>query len=364
MVCLGREAETVLDAARDRYGRYVHHHAAAARAHRNRKALQAYAAYLAPHAGDLLAAARRVLDDLPHARHTTGWRALLDSLATAHTEIAQVLNQPAAPGTVTEGEQHTAVWPYLAFWAEHSYIATDLADESHQPEVPLTDEEQQMWTEMAQAAQRRGELDLIESWYAADGHAITLAHLFEDDASTVIALSGDPDSQGWRVIGHYVDEYLARQALPTAVQPGVLQPDVSRFNRPDPAPEVSLQELVRDVTEARAAGDVSEALLVTTRHGYDAGPLVRLHELLGKAGQFAQALETVRGTQVAARLAALRRQLDFLTHEVHEVAEELGASVAVLPPHRTPRPRTRPRPALDTPPPPGSTLGPATARHR
>ncbi|WP_257234173.1 hypothetical protein [Streptomyces sp. JV178] len=365
MMRIGREVETALDATRDRHGRTVHHDAAAAaRAHRDQAALQAYATYLVPHAGELLAAARRALDALPPARHTAAWRSLLDNLAASHSEIAKVLDQPAAPGSTAEREQHTAVWPHLAFWADHSYLATELADQHQQRDIPLTDEEQQMWTDMAHAAQQRGELDLIESWYTADGRLITLAHLIEDDSSTVIALSGDPDAPGWQVIGHYANEYIAGQALPSEVPPGVLHPDVSRFNRPEPAPEVSLQELIRDVTEAQTAGDVSDVLLTATQHGYNAGPLVRLQELLATAGQFAHALDTVRGQQIAARLAALGRHLDFLTREVHEAAEDLGASVAVLPPHRTPRPRVRPRPALDTTPPAPPARGTSAARHR
>ncbi|MFG2707381.1 hypothetical protein [Streptomyces sp. NPDC048386] len=365
MAVIDRETETALDTARDRYGRTVHHHAAAAaRARRNQAALQAYAAYLAPHADDLLTAARRALDALPPARHTAGWRALLDSLAASHAEITKVLDRPAAPGLAAERDQHTAMWPHVAAWADHSYIATHLADQHHRPELSLTDEEQQMWTETAQAAQRRGELDLIESWYAADGRPITLAYLIEDDTSTVVALTGDPDAPGWQVIGHYANEYVAGQALPPAVPPGVLRPDVSRFNRPEPAPEVSLQELIRDVTEARAAGDVSEALLTATQRGHDAGALPRLQELLEIAGRFAQALETVQGRQIAGRLAVLGRQVDFLTSEVREAAEDLGATVAVLPPHRTPRPRIRPRPALDTTPPAPPARGSTPARHR
>ncbi|WP_409000233.1 hypothetical protein [Streptomyces ipomoeae] len=365
MMHIGREAETALDATRDRHGRTIHHDAAAAaRAHRNQTALQAYSTYLLPHAGELLAAARRALGALPPARHTAAWRSLLDSLATSHSEIAKVLDQPAAPGSTAEREQHRSVWPHLAFWAEYSYLATELADQHQQREIPLTDEEQQMWTDMAHAAQHRGELDLIESWYSADGRLITIAHLVKDDTSTVIALSGDPDAPGWQVIGHYANEYVAGQALPSAVPPGVLRPDVSRFNRPEAAPEVSLQELIRDVTEARAAGDVAEVLLTAAQHGYNAGPLVRLQELLETTGRFAHALETVRGQQVAARLAALGRHLDFLNREVHEAAEDLGASVAVLPPHRTPRPRIRPRPALDTTPPAPPARGPSPARHR
>ncbi|AJC55066.1 hypothetical protein [Streptomyces sp. 769] len=371
MAAIDRETETTLETTRDRYGRTVHHHAAAAaRARRNAAAVEAYATHLAPHATHLLDAARSNLDELPPARHTTAWRTLLDALAASHSEITRILSHPAAPGSVAEREQHQLLWPHLAAWADHSTIATDLADQPHQTEPKLTDEERQMWTEMAQTAQRRGELDLIESWYAADGRRITLAYLVEDDtSSTVVALAGDPDAPGWEVIGHYPHEYAAGQALPRAVPPGVLRADASRFNRPEPAPEVSLQELLQDVVEARAAGDVSEALLSATQQGYDAGPMVRLKELLHTAGQFANALETVQSRQIAARLHALDRQLDFLTREIHDAAEDLGATVAVLPPHRTPRPRfinAPARPALNTTPPSGPAASAPTgaARHR
>lgn len=87
--------------------------------------------------------------------------------------------------------------------------------------------------------------------------------------------------------------------------------------------------------------------LTATQHGHDAGPMVRL-----------------QGRQIAARLAALGRQVDFLTGEVHEAAEDLGATVAVLPPHRTPGPRIRPRPALDTTPPSAPPRTSAPTRHR
>ncbi|KPC62659.1 hypothetical protein [Streptomyces chattanoogensis] len=369
MAVIDRESEKALDTTRDRYGRTLNHYAASSvRARRNQAAVEAYATYLVPHAGHLLDAARHTLDELPPARHIAAWRALLDSLAAAHGEIVRILDRPAAPGSTAEREQHTAAWPHLAAWADHGCIAADLADQHYQREPELTDEERQRWTKMAQATQRRGELDLIESWYAADGRRITLAYLVEDDTSTVIALVGDPDAPGWDVIGHYPDEYAAGQALPRAVPPGVLRPDASRFNRPEPAPEVSLQELLQDVVEARAAGDVSEALLSATQQGYDAGPMVRLQELLHTAGQFANALETVQGRQVAARLHALDRQLDFLTREVHSAAEDLGATVTVLPPHRTPSPQftnAAVRPALNTTPPSGPAVAAVTgaARH-
>ncbi|MBZ3904431.1 hypothetical protein [Streptomyces griseiscabiei] len=362
---IGRESETALDVTRDRHGRTVRHATAAtALAHRDQAALQAYATYLFPYADDLLAAARRVLDALPPARHTTAWQAQLDHLAASHTEIAKILSQPAEPGSPAERAQQQAAWPHLGFWADHSYLATEITDPDKHREIPLTDEEQRRWTDMAHAAQRRGELELLESWYAADGRSITLAHLAEGDSSVVVAASGDPHAPGWQVIGHYADEGVAHRALPSPVPPGVLRPDVSPLDRPEPAPEVSVQELICDVSEARAAGEVAEALLTATQHGYQAGPLVRLQELLATAGQFANALDTVGGRQVAAQLAALGRHLDFLTQEVRETAEDLGASVSVLPPHRTPTLRIRPRPAPGTTPPAPPARGPAPARHR
>ncbi|WP_447035850.1 hypothetical protein [Streptomyces sp. DSM 118878] len=367
MAVIDREGEAALDMTRDRYGRTVHAGAAAAaRAHRDKAAVEAYATHLAPHAEALLDAARRALDELPPARHLAGWRALLDSLAASAAEIRRALDRPAAPGSRAERTQHAALWPHLTAWADHSPIAGNLANQrdGQHHKAPLSDEEQQMWTERARAAQQRGELDRTESWYAADGQPITLAHLVEDDDSTVVALRGDPDTAGWQVIGHYANEYEAGKVLPAAVPPGVLRPDVSVFTRPEPAPEISLQELIRDLVEARHAGDASNALLGATQRGYDAGPMVRLQELLETGSQFASALETVQGRQIAARLSALGRQVEFLTREVEEAAEDLGATVAVLPPHRTPVLRTRPRPAVDTAPPAAPPRASTTARHR
>ncbi|QKW04215.1 hypothetical protein [Streptomyces sp. NA02536] len=367
MAVIDRETEAALDMTRDRYGRTVHAGAAAAaRAHRDKAAVEAYAAHLAPHAEALLDAARLVLDELPPARHLAGWRAVLDGLAVSAAEIRRALDRPAAPGSPAARAQHAALWPHLAAWADHGSIASNLADQQggQHHKAPLTDEEQQMWTKKAQAAQRRGELELTESWYAADGQPITLTYLVEDDDSTVVALRGDPDAPGWQVVGHYAHEYGAGKVLPAPVPPGVLRADVSRFNRPAPVPEVSLQDLIRDVVEGHSAGDASSALLSAVQRGYDAGPMVRLQELLETSGQFASALETVQCRQIAAHLAALSRQIEFLTREVEEAAEDLGATVAVLPPHRTPVLRTRPRPAVDTTPPTPPPRASTTARHR
>ncbi len=361
MAVIDSETEAALDMTRDRYGRTVHAGAAAAaRAHREKAAVEAYATHLAPHAEALLNAARRVLDELPPARHLAGWRAVLDGLADSAAEIRRALDRPATPGSQAELTQHAALWPHLTAWANHSSIASNLADQHHK--APLTDEEQQIWTERAQAAQRRGELELTESWYAADGQPITLAYLVEDDDSKVVALRGDPGVPGWQVIGYYAHAYEAGKALPAPVPPGVLRADVSRFNRPAPAPEVSLQKLIRDVVEDHTAGDASNALLGAVQRGYAAGPMVCLQELLETSSQFASALETAQGRQIAARLSALGWQIEFLTREVEEAAEDLGATVAVLPPHRAPVLRARPRPAVDTTPPTPPPRASTTAR--
>ncbi|MER6566970.1 hypothetical protein ABT288_12425 [Streptomyces sp. NPDC001093] len=365
MAVIDRETETALDATRDRYGRTVHHGAsAAARGRRTQAALATYATHLAEQGHQLLHAARSSLDQLPSAPHTAAWRDLLDALAASHSEITRVLDHPAAPGSADEHEQHTAVWPHLAFWADYGSVAADLADQHHQPGPQLSAEDKHLWTEKARAARRRGELDPIESWYAADGRLVTLAYLVEDDASTVIALAGDLDTAGWEVIGRYEHESAAGQALPRAVPPGVLRPDAaSRFNRPEPTPERPVRELLQEVIEARTAGEVSEALLTASQQGYEAGPLVRLERLLDTAASFSYALDTVRGQQIGARLDALGRQLAFLTREVHDAADDLAATVGVLPPYRTPvPPRIRPRPALSTTPPTPPPRSTAAAR--
>ncbi|MET9104997.1 hypothetical protein [Streptomyces zhihengii] len=366
MAVIDHEYEVALDTARDRFGRTVHAGAAAAaRARRDEAAIEAYATHLAPHAEDLLDAARRALDELPPARHLAGWRAVLDGLSASTAEIRRVLDRPVT-GPSAERARRAALWPHLTAWADHGSIASNLADQhgTRRYRPSLTMEEQQAWTEKAQAAQQRGELDLIESWYAADGQPITLAHLVEDDDSTVVALHGDPGAPGWKVIGHHAHEWEAGKALPPAVPPGVLRPDISRFNRPVPVPEMSLQELIRNVVEGHSAGDASNALLSAVQRGYHAGPMVRLQELLETSAQFASALETVHGRQIAARLSALGRQIEFLAREVEDAAEDLGATVAVLPPHRTPVLRMRPRPAVDTTPPAPPPRASTSTHHR
>ncbi|MER7728528.1 hypothetical protein [Streptomyces sp. NPDC096323] len=360
MAHLDRETETALDAVRDRHGRILRpQEAAAIRTRRARSALNGYRLDLAESAVPLLKAARSALDAMQPTAHTQAWCDMLDSLATSHLEILRAADQPAAHETQT-------VWAHLAHWAENGAIAAYLADLHHQPGPEFTPEEAREWTGRAQLAQSQGALDLIESWYAADGRRITLAYLVEEDASEVVALTGDPNAPGWSVIGRYDNEYLAGRALPRPVPPGVLRAEgSSRCDRPHMAEEIPVQELLRDVTEAHCAGDVSEARLQAADQGRDCGPMTRLHQLLNEAARFSHALESVQGQRLGARLDSLGRQLEFLAREVQDAAHDLGATVAVLPPHRVPKPpRIRPRPALETTPPPAPPKRtPATARH-
>ncbi|WP_406161665.1 hypothetical protein [Streptomyces canus] len=126
------------------------------------------------------------------------------------------------------------------------------------------------------------------------------------------------------MIGHYAHEHEAGKAL--------------------------LQELIRGGVEGHTAGDASNALLGAVQRGYAAGPVVRLQELLETSSQFASALETVQGRQISAPLSALGRQIEFLTREVEEAAEDLGAPVRVRPwtPRRHPAPARPPAPFAAT----------------
>ncbi|MGW4441939.1 hypothetical protein [Streptomyces sp. NPDC004682] len=370
MLAISREGENALDTAWDRPGRAARvQGAAAARTHRDAAATASYTTHLAPHVDQLLQAARHTLDQLPPARHTDAWRALLASLAASQAAIRRLLAQQAAPGSDAERQRNAAAWPHLAFWAEHGAVVETLAAlDLRQTEPDLTNEERRTWTQKAHAAQRRRELDLIESWYAPDGRRVTLASVFGGNTDTVVALTGDPHSPDWEVIGHFGDIDTAREALPPPVPPGMLRPDASMVNRPEPHPEVSLRVLMQDIVAARTAGNVADTLLTLTQPDPAAGPALLLTQLVSTAAQFASALESMQAQQVAARLGTLARQLSFLTNELQDAAEDLGATVAVLPPHRIPSAtRLAARTALtiaSSTAPPRSSAAPFSRHHR
>ncbi|MEV7064303.1 hypothetical protein AB0N97_16045 [Streptomyces collinus] len=145
-------------------------------------------------------------------------------------------------------------------------------------------------------------------------------------------------------------ERIPYTATLTDMAPGTMLLFVER-----PSRQLDYSSAPSPIVEGQTAADVSEALLDAVRRGYDAGPMVRLRELLETNGRFANALETVQGRQVAARLSALGRQIEFLTREVEEAAEDLDATVPVPPPHPHPRSARRPAPAR----PPASSAAPS-----
>ncbi|MEU3502490.1 hypothetical protein ABZ726_17595 [Streptomyces hundungensis] len=325
---------------------------------RRREGAEAFKHYVAPHANTLLSAARSAVDAMPPAWHHAAWRELIDDMAHAASQIHRIRSEPTVhPEPEASRVRHLQLWPYVLAWAERSFIISDLA-EQHRPAVQaLASEEQQLWTDRAQAAWRRGDLDADDVWYSADNELITVAHLVEHGEPTVVVLAGEPGSAQMRVLGHYDTLNEAVQASPPAVPAGVLNPNFAPFAPQPPAAEVSVAKLVRQVDEARHTGDVSMALLdAVDTSGRSRGPLPRLTELLDRAASFADALETKQGQRSAARLSVLARQLGALREEIESVAERLGAGV--LPPHRTPRPLFHLSPQPRTPTPPGLT-GPA-----
>ncbi|MGP9017646.1 hypothetical protein ACT1U9_04445 [Streptomyces sp. BR1] len=309
------------------------------------------------------------MDAMPPARHHAAWRELVDDMAHAADQIHRIHSAPTGqPEPDASRVRHLQLWPYVLAWAERSFIVSDLAGQHRPTGAPLTHEEQQLWTDLAQAAWRRGDLDVDDVWYSADNELITLAHLVEHGEQTVVVLAGEVGSEQMRVLGHYDTVNTAVEASPPAVPAGVLHPDVAPFAPQAPTAEAPVAKLVRQVDEARHTGDVYMALLdAVDDSGFSRGPLPRLTELLDRAAKFADALETRQGQRSAARLSVLARQLGALREEIESAAESLGAGV--LPPHRTPRPAFHTSPTLPAPPvtPPAGPAAPrtpGTARRR
>ncbi|MGW5679748.1 hypothetical protein ACWEV4_32510 [Streptomyces sp. NPDC003860] len=348
--------ETVLDGLRNRHGTIIDAHAAAeAVEERNHAATEVYRTILMPHTGTLLTAARGALDSLPPARHHAGWAARLDDLEHAADQIQQILaGATSGPDNETAHTTQQAMWPHLVTWAEHAGTACDLADQQHTPTTTaLPDDELRKWTHLARAARASGRLTPYESWYDADQRLITIAVLQHDNEMlTAVALAGDLDSPDVQVLGHYEDELEAIDASPPPVPPGVLHPAASPYAERAHSAEVSFQALIQDVREARRASDVAEAIeTAVDRYGLTRGQLVRLEEFVSVCAEFAHALGTQHAQRVAGRLGALSRQFAVLTAELREAGDDLGSTVAVLPPHRTPLPHRLPgtgHPAIPT----------------
>ncbi|WP_125534077.1 hypothetical protein [Streptomyces sp. WAC 06725] len=351
-----RRGARALADLRDRYGGLFD--TAAARqavAERNRDAAQDFTNHLLPHAESLLTQARTALAALPPARHHSAWKLLLNDLDHATCHSRRILS--AQPETTA---RNAALWPYITTWAEHTPVVRDLVGQHDRPAISpsLPVEEQRYWTGLVQAARGRGTFDAFETWYDATGQQITLAHLDGEDA-TVLALAGDLGSPRLHVLGHYPDQHTAARSLPPPVPPGVLRPDVSPYSERVLSPEVPVQDLTRDVVEARQTGDVADLLLSVTNGTGPAGVLARLGEFVSACAEFGDALDTRDGQRLAARLHDLAAQVSQLTGELRAVGEDMAATVGVLPPYRTARPRHLP----SAPPPPAlSAQRPAEQR--
>ncbi|AZM56319.1 hypothetical protein DMA15_30105 [Streptomyces sp. WAC 01529] len=336
---------------------------------RRREGAELFERHVAPHANTLLAAARSAVETMPPARHHAAWRELIEDMAHAADHIVRIRSAPdsqAEPDATRA--RHLQLWPYVLAWAERAFIISGLAEQHRPTGPPLPLEEQQLWTDLALEAWRRGDLDVDEVWYSADNELITLAHLVEPDDQTVVVLAGELGTEQIRVLGHYDTVQKAVEASPPPVPAGVLRPDFSPFAPPTPAAEAPVAKLVRQIDEARHTGDVYMALLdAVDDSGFSRGPLPRLADLLDRAATFADALETKQGQHSAARLSVLARQLGALREEIESAMEGLGAGV--LPPHRTPRPAflVTPTPPAPSPTPsavPAAPPAPGTARRR
>ncbi|MFB6992212.1 hypothetical protein ACFC0C_16355 [Streptomyces sp. NPDC056178] len=361
--------ETTLAGLRNEYGITTDARAAGqAIAERNRETFEAFQQHLLPHTSALLGHARTALALMPPAGRHGGWELLLDDLALAAAQIRRTLDAtPADTDERTIRARDAKLWPYLRTWADHGYIVRDLADQ-HRTPIPgtaLSADERQQWTVRARSARARGILDVFDSWYDAAGRLITLAYL-DDEDTTVLALAGDLDGPDVQLLGRYDTEYEAGQASPPQVPAGVLVPLASHSTDSDMAVEVSVKALTSGVIKARHSCEVAEALLGAVDHNVHApGPLAHLNELVGAAAHFADALETRHGHRLAGRLTWLTRQLDTITHELQETADDLSSLAGVLPPHHVASPRhlsARGQPALGTAPPAGPAPSTSTAR--
>ncbi|GCD41864.1 hypothetical protein GKJPGBOP_01521 [Streptomyces paromomycinus] len=339
-----RSAQALAD-LRDRYGGFFD--TAAARqavAERNRHAAQDFTNHLLPHAESILTQARTALAALPPARHHSAWKLLLDDLDHATIHSHRILAAQPVPTA-----RHAALWPYITTWAEHTPVVRALIGQYHRPAVlpSLSVQKQRYWSGLVQAARGRGTLDAFETWYDTTGQQITLAHLDGED-TTVLALAGDLGSPQLHVLGHYPDQDTAARSVPPPVPPGVLRPDVSPYSERVLSPEVPVQDLTQDVLEARQTGDVADLLLSVTNGTGPAGVMPRLGEFVSACAEFGDALDTHDGQRLAARLHDLAAQVSQLTGELRAVGEDMAASIGVLPPYRTARPRHLP----PAPPPP------------
>jgi hypothetical protein len=335
---------------------------------RRNAALAEYGAQvLLPHTATLLAQARTRLDDLPTARHHTGWRLVLDDLDYAADRVQNLLSLPESE--VSAEQRDRALWPYLETWGDRSMLLWELIHHpAPQPLPQLPSEQEQQLTEWARGARMRGHLFPYMSWYEASGTQITLTYQEDpEDIPTCLALAGDIDSPHMRVIGAYEDDDQALAALPRPISPGILRRGRPEIARSLPPPEAELRNLILDVTNAQHSSELAEAIHMATAHDPAPSAAAEFSQFLATCGEWADALDTREGAQAAERIRLLTDQFTHVVRELRDLGEDLEGSLGMLPPHRTPLPRhlPSPKPALSTRlPGTHSVLPPAAAARR
>ncbi|WP_406220698.1 hypothetical protein [Streptomyces decoyicus] len=324
-------------------------HRAALTVRRNAAVVNAFRPVLA-HTGILVSRARATLGQLPSSAPRRKWQAILDDLDHSSDQIHQILRtwQKAPPAVASADARDAALWPYLCSWAEHATILQALVQQ-HDVELRLnlTPEQAEQLLAEVREARAEGRLRVMTSWHDMAGRRITTVELPDDDLGRTIAVQGDLDTPTLTVLGRYEDDLAAAAALPPPAPPGVLRPD-GGDTHPAHSRVQRIESLTHEVLTSTSSSEVAEVLhfASSTRLPFR-GPLAALSDLTDAAGEFSRALETHQGTEIAARLAAVSRQLHYLTGEVREISDELDATASVLPPHRVPRPHHLPSPRSD-----------------
>ncbi|MER5567171.1 hypothetical protein ABT083_13305 [Streptomyces goshikiensis] len=311
---------------------------------------------------------------MPPARHHARWHLLVTDLAHAAEQAVRILDEhPVGQDTASRDAQ---LWPYLKTWGEHDVLLRDLALQSAHPPETHTDaglgpKEQDGWTEWARSARSRDLIQPRESLYDASGRQLTVAYVpdpADDGEEVVLILAGDIDSPQMRVIGRYDTDDEAIRDLPPAVPPGVLYPD-----GPPPGAHplgISVDELTCDVIDSKHSGDVAGLIFHVASQPPHAPPgqIAQLTRFLDVCADWAAALDTRAGRDIAVRLRMLSAQTGHLAQDLAHVGEQLEKAVAVLPPHRTPAPRHLSAPrtpgVTTTPVAPAPPASAASARRR
>ncbi|MGW2404056.1 hypothetical protein ACWCXK_05960 [Streptomyces sp. NPDC001739] len=328
-------------------------HRAALTARRNAQALDAFRPVLA-HTEDLVSRARAALDQLPSSAPVPAWGATIDDLDHSAGQIHRLLrtrgvdhplqpDRPISPRDRSVDARNEAVWPYLSTWAKHAPILRALVQQRHlghqvecQPDIPLHEVEE-LLAEIRQT-RAEGRLRVTMSWHDIAGRRITTVELPDDDIGRTIAVQGDLDTPDLTVLGRYDDDLAAAAALPPPAPPGVLRPD-GCDTHPAHSRVKRIESLTHEILTSTSTSDVAEVLhLTSSTQPPFRGPLAALRDLIDAADEFSHALGTRHGTEIAARLTGVSRQLHYLTGELREISDELDAAASVLPPHRVPRP--------------------------